>query len=274
MRKKVCILIAALLLLSKCLSGCYHTEYKGEYPELYTVAVYNFLGRAGCWSNGEVVKDSEIELLETDSYGRVMFLYHEGISDWGRGYGILQKSQDGYAYFYEDDCVLVSGDVWNGHDEYFHEKWFIEEELDAFKVRNDWDQPLNEEKCTKKAIVIKEPAGKRAPKKSYMEDLAKSYWNKEETAVSFHTNRDAIFLTEDSYGRELYWMYSWRKDDGDNSTYSIFAIIINPDGTCDGASAMLLLNDYTWGESYEINSREALKEFKQQNGWNTEYIDN
>lgn len=271
MRKRVCVLIAALLLLSSCLSGCYHTEYKGEYPELYTVAVYNFLGRAGCWSNGELVKDSEVEVLGTDSYGRVIFFYHEGTVDWGSGYGILQKTQDGYVYYYEDDCVLPFYDGWSGSGKILHENWFTEEELDAFKVRNDWDQPLNEEKCTKKAIVTKAPEGKIELTEDEWDALMTNYWKATIASDCSNIYTATYFLTEDVYGRELYWMYSSYVDSADNRHEYHFAVILNPDGTSNGTSAILLL-DYTWEETFVIDYREDLKEFKQQNGWNTEYI--
>ena len=72
-------------------------EYGGENPELYTVAIHNFLGSAGYGSNGEIPISSQTEVIGTDSYGRVLFCYHEGVIMEGCGYGILQKMQDGYA---------------------------------------------------------------------------------------------------------------------------------------------------------------------------------
>ena len=134
-------------------------EYNGENPELYTVAIHNFLGSEGCGSNGEIPVSSQLGIIETDSYGRVLFYYHEGIIKEGCGYGISQKTQDGYVYFYQDDCVIPADDDWN-YREVTHEEWFTEDELAAFKARNDWNQPLNELKCTKEQIVKEKPEPK------------------------------------------------------------------------------------------------------------------
>ena len=265
MTKKILLISFVLLLIISSLTGCYAFEYNGDNPELFTVAIYNFLGSVGYGSNGEIPIPAEAETIETDSFGRVLFYYHEGIGDEGCGYGILQKSEEGYAYYYEDDCILCADDEWLWSGDVTHDDWFSEEELAAFKTRNDWEQPINEKKCTKKLIVSKKPKEKLKLKEKDFDKAAKAYCKANGigyTEDSVH-RYDTFFMADD-YGREMYLMYCYVSSFKGSTESFFLALIFNPDGSCTYDTAALRiedLNDYT----------EAMKEFKQNNGWNTEY---
>lgn len=242
-------------------------EYTGENPELYTVAINNFLGSAGYGSNGEIPIQSKIGIIETDAYGRVLFYYHEGTIIEGCGYGILQKSQDGYAYFYEDDCVIPADDDWN-YREVTHEDWFTEDEIAAFKTRNDWNQPMNDSKCTKEQIVREKPKPKLNLKKGDFDEVAKAYFEEKGIPYSQRSvySSDVFFIADD-YGREMYVLHCYIRGVTANKLDYDLVIIFNPDGSCDTSKAVTEISDF-------LNYRELLKKFKQLNGWDTEYVVN
>ena len=242
-------------------------EYNGENPELYTVAIHNFLGSEGCGSNGEIPVSSQLGIIETDSYGRVLFYYHEGVIKEGCGYGISQKTQDGYVYFYQDDCVIPADDDWN-YREVTHEDWFTEDEIAAFKTRNDWNQPMNDSKCTKEQIVREKPKPKLNLKKGDFDEVAKACF--EEKGIpysqkSVHSS-DTFFIADD-YGREMYVLHCYIRGVTANKLDYDLVIIFNPDGSCDTSKAVTEISDF-------LNYRDLLKEFKQRNGWDTEYVVN
>lgn len=257
------LLVVFLLFCDVYLGG---VKYNGENPELYTVAINNFLGSFGSGSNGEITISSKTGIIDTDSYGRVLFYYHEGIIAEGCGYGISQKSQDGYVYFYEDDCVIPAADDWN-YREVTHEEWFTQGEIAEFKVRNDWDQPLNEEKCTKKQIIKKKPESKLKLEKEDFVKAINAYFFEQNGKPYFiqHSRSLGDFFIADDYGREIYVLRGDVEIPTSAKTDVDVIILFNPDGSCDPEVAVAEIPDF-------LNYREFLKEFKQRNGWNTEYV--
>mgnify|MGYP006967403959 CR=1 FL=1 len=87
--------------------------YRGEHRDLYTVAVHNIFAIYGYESNGEVSYDPDIQIIETDDYGRVLFFYSERYDgytgdgvDYGMAVVIMQSSRDGYVWYYRDRCYM------------------------------------------------------------------------------------------------------------------------------------------------------------------------
>jgi hypothetical protein len=242
------------------------TVYRGDYPAAYTVAINNFFGSSGSGSNGEIIIPSEIGIVETDSHGRVLFYYHEGIDDKGCGYGILQKVADGNAYYYEDDCILCAEDDWDGTGKKTHEEWFTAEELTAFKVRNDWEQEINEEKCTKKTIVSKKPEEKLELKEADFEK-ATNDWLINNGYQIISDKRIYIYKTffaSDDYGREIYYIRVNEYRLAGVAEQIVLAVMFMPDGTCDANVSVIRIHNM---QDY----REQMKTFRKENGWNMAY---
>lgn len=89
--------------------------------------------------------ESSCEILETDKFGRIMFLYSAPniISKQDEtAVVICQKNTKEYVYFYEDICF-----------EFIHNDTA---DFSLIKKRNDWNLPLNDNKMTyrKKLISI------------------------------------------------------------------------------------------------------------------------
>ena len=267
MAKKMLLISMVIFLIPAFLSGCFKIGYKGENPELYTVAIYNFFGAHGYGSNGEIHIPAELGVIEEDSYGRVLFYYDEGIVDEGCGYGILPKSADGYAYYYEDDCILCAKNDWQGNGEVTYEEWFTAEELSAFKARNDWDQLIREEKCTKKAVLSRKPGEKLNLEKKDFEKATKDWLTNNGFPIKsdkrIYTTKE--FFMADDYGREIYCIYVNETClDATIDERIVLAVMFMPDGTCDPTVSVICIDDMK-------NYRDQMKAFRQSNGWDTEY---
>lgn len=77
-----------------------------------------------------------IKLLETDNYGRNLFIYEMGLSPIS-ALLIVQKTEEPFVYYYEDHCYMIqeSGpDNFSAHD------------IDVIKSNNDWNKPLDEDR--------------------------------------------------------------------------------------------------------------------------------
>ena len=149
----LCMLVCSLALFS----GCGYKGYGGEYVDLYTVAINSVLWNTGHSYGADFARDSEIEVLETDGFGRTLFTYYEsyylGSELSFSSLIISQGSVDGYAYYYEDKNYLVKV------QERFSRplKDFTHEEIENLKSTNDWGKEINSDKCIKKQIINKKP---------------------------------------------------------------------------------------------------------------------
>src|SRR5690554_6153268 len=85
-----------IFMISLMLVSCTSTEYKGEFPQLYSVATHSILGNLGYADH----TDSIITIIEEDGFGRILFSYTEETTTYS--ILILQKSDEVYSYYYED----------------------------------------------------------------------------------------------------------------------------------------------------------------------------
>ncbi len=262
--KKISMIVLAFSLLISCLffTGCY-SSYEGEHPDLCSVAWVNIPTLSGYISNGEVVRDPDVSILETDSYGRVLFFYSE---DEGgrRGYALVMQRSDGAnAYYYPDDCyvpvTLASSEERPDQNA---------NELVALKALNDWGLPINETKCKKTEIVRERLEGKLDLDEEFFDKIAIVYLGNAGLQIqpkSYLFARYFRYVTSDDYGRELYYFLAdFNKYTHKSETqYSFgFLVIVNPDKSYD-MSTVVLLED-------ENDPREDMKRIKEQTGWNTE----
>lgn len=149
------------------------TEYVGNYPELYSVAINSapeVKGYIGCPHRDD---SPVVGLIEEDAYGRKLFCYTEdGADDTFARHGfylmICQSSAQKEAFYYDGvnyiNAPLATGnkviqraglfkrypsDVSNKLND------FTEEEINALKEANDWNAPLTLDKCVKVKIVTR-----------------------------------------------------------------------------------------------------------------------
>ena len=83
------------------------------------------------------------EKIEQDTYGRTLYV-HTKCDTNGEVtecvWIIYQKYDDDYVYYYEDICYTLSYD--------------LVEKQEAFKTSNDWNQPLDESKMSRRKVYI------------------------------------------------------------------------------------------------------------------------
>lgn len=265
-----CILFSFIILFSFVACGFFnYGGYRGEYEDLYTVAVNNVFAVRGHLSNGEVLYDPEIHILETDEYGRTLFFYSEYYDssvdqlDYGMAFVVMQKSENGYAYYYRDKCYTLYFDITSDWDT-------ISENLDTeileqLKELNDWGQEINNDACTKAKINDEKPEGKLRPRRYEFDEIIYPYEVK-----NGYTGEDddfcqfSIYCETDSYGRELHYVYGATVNKADNGENVVghydYAIILNADGSCSENGIVKISNIE--------DSLALIDELKENNNWN------
>lgn len=277
-RIQMFFLMAVLLVATLLQTGCVYRGYKGDKPELYSVAWANLIATDGCWSDGcERLGDSVVYVLEEDSQGRVLFTYFEG-SGALMNLLIMQKKADGKAYYYPEDCYVsfvVSNEEYAGwrcnapSEEEMKEiiaTDFTQEGIDALKAANDWGQPINESKCDTTSIVKKKPNGRYKSTSTKFQTILENYY--EYNNIELHPKNVSLlkysrFIMKDAYGREMYYVISsiYEYTDKTQSMYYYpYLVVIQKDKSYD-VSTMVLVEDIS-------NPQAMVKQIKQVNNWN------
>lgn len=276
MKKVISIILLCVTVLS--LTGCIY-RYRGEHMDLYSVAINNVFGANGSRSNGEASYNPYIEIIETDNYGRVLFLYDEGYrSEYGTAIIVMQKSDENFVYYYQDICytpvILTKEDYWrNGDEGITYKEMFTQEEIELLKEANDWNKPFNQEKFTKAAIVNKKNDKGNLGIKSTDFDKAITSYVKTTDYKGNDTNaiyNYSIYCNTDKYGRELHYVYGVGSDvkgegvsrDSEHR-YFEFAIIFNPDKSC----SIENIHEITDADNCYVEVRNL----KEKCGWDTPY---
>lgn len=269
-KMRICALILVLVLSLTSLSSCIYPGYMGEYPELCSVAWANLVDIIGHWSDGEMQGGPYVDILETDSYGRVLFSYseHQYVGDAKSGYlecvylMVMQKKDDLNAYYYPEDCYYcVKVDV----DEIEHS--YDPDVVEHLKLLNDWDKPIDTAKCDTTVIVTKRPEGiiENAEDDQFLEGVIQRYHERSGRYISpknISFVDYARFVTSDRYGRELWTVYTSYEDHTEKMMidYSYkFLIVFMPDGSYD-ESTVIMLDD-------SFNAQKQVKLIKDNNGW-------
>ena len=275
MKRKLTV-FCFILLVCVLFSSCANTKYNGEREDLYTVAVNNIFGIFGYASNGEVTYSPDITVIETDDYGRTLFFYDEYYDDsinpeldYGMAFVIMQKSQDGYVYYYEDVCYLPIFS--SGDDPFDFENGAVLEDdsfLTELKERNDWNEAVDIYKCKKAKVIDEKSDGKLRVSETELDELIFECAKENGyTGTDDNSFRFSNYCNSDIYGRELYYIYCFGGDDvsEDETEYFSheFALIVEPDGSI-SKDGIVQINNME--DSYE-----AVAELKESYGWDSEY---
>lgn len=131
-KKSCCILL--LLLLSFFITSC------SSQSESLSLKICGSYAVPGMFCDDLKGDSSSCEIVEQDSYGRVLFIYsanHIVTKQRECAYVICQKYDSDHVYFYEDICYFL-GEA-------------SEEEISALKERNDWGLTLNSAKMSSRS---------------------------------------------------------------------------------------------------------------------------
>ncbi len=106
----VCILLSTFVTFS--LTAC-RAYYSGPHWDLYSVAVNNIFGAAGFGDDGEARPSPDIDIIEVDDFGRVLFFYNEypnySKQQYRTAIVIMQHHDNSdyrWVYYYQDVCYL------------------------------------------------------------------------------------------------------------------------------------------------------------------------
>ena len=266
--KKIILFLCVVLLT---LSGCDDSNYKGGTVDLNCVATNSILGLY------DVDRNNIIEIAE-DSFGRRMFLYwgNTAVMDDEFGstqdvpkyiYAILisQKSYKKHVYFYPDYNFIIYDDApsWGYGSKKKEEllQYVLDstpsEDIEWLKQKNDWDKPLNEDKCVK--VKISKKDRERESGYSFVSDEVKEKVYKETIPFGVFYRSSLYYLTSDTYDRHIYFFRGTQVDD---SCLGAYVVIFNKDGSYDPETGIMEISDL-W------HYQDELKAFKERNGWNT-----
>ena len=138
-KKQFLLVILSVMLFT--LSACY---YPGTVAETGLFAPYCILeSDAPFADNLHTIRWDQVKLLDQDSYGRQYFSYTTPSRSFNcelEIHVICQSATEDQQYgYYEDYCYIVRKETANP---------FTEEEISNFKIRNEWDLPLDPEKTS------------------------------------------------------------------------------------------------------------------------------
>lgn len=243
---KIKIVLLFFIVISIINVGCINRKEKERYsglnPELYSIAINSLLGARGYIDSSEMSFHPELTILESDQYGRKLFLYYENNIISTYSLFISQKSDLDYAYFYPDYNFISAP-----------ENIFTEEDIHELKTGNDWDKEIVMDKCNKVEIVYEKDLGGSIESENVMELYR--------IILGEDASRSMLFIdffTKDNYGRSIYLGTGEVSEEGEQRRV---VMLFQPDGKYDESNSYMELTDF-------YNYQDELKEFKDLNDWN------
>jgi len=242
--------IALVIVLTLLLTACHDTHiYRGEFPELHIIAIESVIGTIGDEMN-------RVIFLDEDMYGRKLFAYlgrayfnRELEEPYSLAIVIAQKTNDQYAFYYDTNNYIVVT-VESKYNELYEEKvysYFTQDEIDALKVANDWDQPINETRLFRADVVRK-----RNYNKFDIRNL-RPFANQFEGEI---LNSYILCYSTDKNGKTLLAVMT--KDQ--NSKYRTYLVMLDKVGNLVSDKSIIEIIDH-------LEETSIIRDFKILNGW-------
>lgn len=233
------LLILTLLLVIACMYSCGNQsfEYEGEYVNLYSQALNSIPGTEG-FIQSEIRFDPEINILEYDDNGRILFTYHEGNKISPYSLLIMQFSNENEVCYYPENSFISSS-----------ENVFDDIDISQLKADNDWNAEIIQTKCN--CVPIKTS---KDPLLLSYEQIKPFYEFVFPGDENFSDDRMLKYFLSDDYGRVLIVAEARLTDE-----WAIMMFL--QDGTYDSENGYLILTDfYTYQKS--------LHDFLEDVSWN------
>ena len=238
--------LVLLLGFTLLLTGCGRFEYRGDYPELYSVALSSILGQRGYESVSFGSIPPRIIVHEEDRYGRIMFSYSEGhdryISSANRV--IVQRVEGEYVYFYPH-YNFISRQLGHGV--------FSDEEIETFKEANSWNQPMSDSSEFVRVRIVRQKEDGPVSNAQLLEAYREVFPGSNPSRAQM--NYRMIFLRTDDYGRSVYLATHPLLEE------PYIAIVFQPDHSFNIEIGALEIEDPN-------NYQTALRLLMEANGWN------
>ncbi len=263
MKRKMKVLLIILLIMMLCSTvGC-NSAKKVHKQSLFMTAVYSIVGPYE--SLNVIKKESNVDAhIEKDQYGRELFVVLLPIDYWfyspvGErtkevsalhvekvkvGYTptsamfIIQKYDNEHIYYYEDYCFLLKT-----------QEGFSNESIEELKGRNDWNKPLQLEKCS-----IRKNG-------EMYEGMSTILWDKRSRNAIKKAFSDEIIeysVVEDANGKQLFGVFT---HDEKYDSIKAYYVIYDPSlDMIDPEKGIMEVTSLDYGEE--------LHELKIRNNWN------
>lgn len=247
--KRTIAMLLILCFVSGVFCGCEPVDYVGDYADLHTVAVRSALNTMGGWH-------SEVGAMETDRYGRTLFLFDS--SGWFEPQLLLviaQPTVGDKAYFYDGKNMTyasIPSEEYPGKltKEVMWE-YFSHEQIEELKEANDWGKKVDYSKCFSVPIV------RRNVNNFSDRTLRRAVENSPEPF--FYRGYLSSFLAQDADGKSLYLMASDRV----NNEGKTYLFMLDEKGRLVSETGVMELKAKDWKDY-----RQKLYEFKVANDWN------
>ena len=250
--KKIIMLILLLIFMLCTLTSCFGYTQKARIGA--TICCYAIPG--GYHTDPHA---SRVKIIEKDPYGRMALQVHLGMID---AICIVQKASREELYYYDNICYECT-DSYSEYDETV---------LARIKEKNDWGEPPDLSKCTKKPLNTKRDLYPLVGHlcfeqldniKTYIAETYDSEFSKYDTFVQISDNCriDVTNCDKSVNGLELY-LLSVQVLSKDNKYEGIehYLVIVNQDGSYDP-------DNYVIQFDHLNKSNEPLIEIKERNGW-------
>ncbi len=290
MKRTLSVLLIAVCLLG--FSACNRTyPYRGEHKELYTTAVYSIPHAEGYMHHGEGAYNPDIYVWEQDDYGRTLFSYCEDYGNQVFALVICQAYDEENVYFYPEAnytlTLIESQYSYEGaEDDHLKNKTqdFYLQSKDKLKEQNDWNKPLDKEKCVSYHITDHKVLGEDVYELS--EEQCNEILNAYTQTLNFvnpekHPHRYNNVLQVDAEGNILHEIYGvhrnydnpdynyWDPYGSDFTYYDITLwVITDQDGNYNPENGVMVMYSKANESDHSfIYDASAVKEFKNKNGW-------
>ncbi len=288
MKRIVSLFMILFILIS--MPGCFfHVEnpfpYLGKYKELYTTAIYSIPDVKGYMKHGEGAYSSDIYIWEQDNYGRTLFAYCEDYSNMIFGLVVCQTYDESNVYFYPDvnyvltrmnfDSVYENKD--DNHLRDRTEEFYLENK-EKLKEENDWNKPIDKNKCASYPITDHKVLGKDSLNSVQCNEILNEYSETLNLSNPDNTpHRYNKILQVDAEGKILHEIRgvhqyhdnpNWSKGDKYTSYSIVLWVITDKKGNYDKDNGMMVMySKANEPDKVFIYDAKDILEFKNRNGW-------
>ena len=248
---KYLILIVLVPLIASC-RDLY--LYQGNDPELYSIALESVIGSRSYVMN-------QVLRIEEDTYGRVLFAFigdniYVMNSDQSEAIAIViaQKTDSNFAYYYDSSNAIAAISIHSLDEELtlkHIESYFDEAEIENLKEKNDWNKPINDEHLFRTEVTRKKTCEIDRRELRPYEDLLEGNMSSGSVQCYGEDRNGYTLVSVETLLTESY-----------GGPSAIYLLIVDQSHKLVSPNAVMRVAD--------IFDMEAIKRFKEENGWSFE----
>ncbi len=254
--------VIALIIFSIIfISGCSRLKISSDNAPYYAEATSSLLWCRGNSNTAHLLYSPEINIIEEDQYGRVLFEYSEGVGSVQCGKAgpiifymlsavlVAQKSDEKCVYFYPNvnyKCRIIDDSTMKPVE-------LTAEELSELKTLNDWNKELDLSRCQKEQNIY----DIRDNKRHNIEATDQIRTVKAEFETQYSVELKAFPFEQNDSGSVIVSMCEF----GDQPWNGCLLIVmINADGS-------YAFKDNASGDLDYFNYQDALMQLKEECNW-------